>query len=168
MRFVYLGPGVCLQLPPDASSRLRPCCSARSSCHQGLQRTFTFKSLPGRLSPSGWPAGPARCAPCLSHDRGVSPIVSVSSPSRQCRVQYRPVNLSNFHDLPTHGLWHDTTLIGNRDGVRGQVVEDSGDISGNGRSQVARLYQALYPVQTRRAPREPPSAERRIRWCGGW
>jgi len=28
MRFVYLGPGVCLQLPPDASSRLRPCCSA--------------------------------------------------------------------------------------------------------------------------------------------
>ena len=70
MRFVYLGPGVCLQLPPDASSRLRPCCSARSSCHQGLQRTFTFKSLPGRLSPSGWPAGPARCAPCLSHDRG--------------------------------------------------------------------------------------------------
>ena len=39
-----------LQIPPRGG---HPCCSARSSCHQGLQGTFTLKSLPGRLSPSG-------------------------------------------------------------------------------------------------------------------
>ena len=39
-----------LQIPPHDG---HPCCSARSSCHQGLQGTCTLKSLPGRLSPSG-------------------------------------------------------------------------------------------------------------------
>ena len=38
-----------LQIPPHDG---HPCCSARSSCHQGLQGTCTLKSLPGRLSPS--------------------------------------------------------------------------------------------------------------------
>ena len=39
----------------------RSCCLARSSCHQGLQRTFTSKSLPGRLSPSSLDANFGVC-----------------------------------------------------------------------------------------------------------
>ena len=39
-----------LQIPPRDG---HPCCSARSSCHQGLQGTYTLKSLPGQLSPHG-------------------------------------------------------------------------------------------------------------------
>ena len=39
-----------LQTPPRGG---RPCCSARSSRHQGLQRTFTSKSLPGSVSLTG-------------------------------------------------------------------------------------------------------------------
>jgi hypothetical protein len=35
---------------------VRSCCSARSSRHLGLQRTFTSKSLPGSLSLPGYPA----------------------------------------------------------------------------------------------------------------
>jgi hypothetical protein len=73
MRFVYLGPELCLQLPSHKPLRRRiwckgahqgdvmtcgpaiecSCCSARSSCHQGLQRTFTSKSLPGSVSLTG-------------------------------------------------------------------------------------------------------------------
>jgi len=67
MHVVFLGPGLCLQLPPDGPSRFRPCCWARISRHQSLQRTFTFQSLPGRLSPPGSPAPPGRCVSCLSH-----------------------------------------------------------------------------------------------------
>ena len=50
-----------LQIPPHDG---HPCCSARSSCHQGLQGTCTLTSLPGRLSPSGCSArqGAARHA----------------------------------------------------------------------------------------------------------
>jgi hypothetical protein len=39
-----------LQTPPRGG---HPCCSARSSCHQGLQGTCTPKSLPGLLSLPG-------------------------------------------------------------------------------------------------------------------
>ena len=39
-----------LQTPPRGG---RPCCSAWSSRHQGLQRTFTSKSLPGSVSLAG-------------------------------------------------------------------------------------------------------------------
>ncbi len=53
-----------LQIPPRGG---HPCCSARSSCHQGLQGTFTLTSLPGRLSPSGCQRQSRRCAPCLAH-----------------------------------------------------------------------------------------------------
>ena len=65
--FVFLGPGLCLQLPLHLASRRRSCCSARSSCHQGLQRTFTSKSLPNRFSPPWLPAPVRRCAPCPAH-----------------------------------------------------------------------------------------------------
>jgi len=67
--FVFLGPGLCLQLPLHLASRRRSCCSARSSCHQGLQRTFTSKSLPNRFSPPWLPAPVRRCAPCPAHSR---------------------------------------------------------------------------------------------------
>ena len=53
MRFVFLGPGICLRLPPHLASRRRGCRSARSTLHRGLQGTFTPKSLPVRLSPCG-------------------------------------------------------------------------------------------------------------------
>ncbi len=39
-----------LQTPPRGGC---PCCSAWSSRHQGLQRTFTSKSLPGSVSLTG-------------------------------------------------------------------------------------------------------------------
>ena len=39
-----------LQTPPHGGC---PCCSAWSSRHQGLQRTFTSKSLPGSVSLAG-------------------------------------------------------------------------------------------------------------------
>ena len=39
-----------LQTPPHGD---RPCCPAWSSRHQGLQRTFTSKSLPGSVSLAG-------------------------------------------------------------------------------------------------------------------
>ena len=54
MRFVFLGPGLCLQLPSHLASRRRGCCSARGSRHQGPQRTRTSWSLPVRLSPRGY------------------------------------------------------------------------------------------------------------------
>ena len=75
MRFVYLGPELCIQLPPHLPSRhrarraskrveddgatcspvaVRTCCSARSSRHLDLQRTFTSKSLPSPLSLAGY------------------------------------------------------------------------------------------------------------------
>jgi hypothetical protein len=41
MRFVSLGPGIRLRLPPPASSRTPACRSARGSPHQGPPRTFT-------------------------------------------------------------------------------------------------------------------------------
>lgn len=50
IRFVLLGPRVCLHLPSDHISRYRPWCSARSSCHQGLQRDLHPPShFPGRF-----------------------------------------------------------------------------------------------------------------------
>jgi len=44
MRFLFVRPELCVQLPSDPASRRRPCCSASGSCDQGPQRTFTSKS----------------------------------------------------------------------------------------------------------------------------
>lgn len=44
MRFLFVRPELCVQLPSDPASRRRPCCSASGSCHQGPQRTCTSKS----------------------------------------------------------------------------------------------------------------------------
>jgi hypothetical protein len=44
MRFLFVRPALCLQLPSDPASRRRPCCSASGSHHQGPQRTSTSKS----------------------------------------------------------------------------------------------------------------------------
>ena len=44
MRFVFLGPELCLQLPSHDASRHRSCCSARGSRHKSPQRTCTSKS----------------------------------------------------------------------------------------------------------------------------
>jgi hypothetical protein len=54
----------CSFLPTSPHGRCS-CCSARGSCHQGPQRTFTSKSLPGSLSlpvpgPRPRPPRPAR------------------------------------------------------------------------------------------------------------
>ena len=69
MRFVFLRPELCLQLPPHPPSRRRGCCSARGSCYQGPQRTCTSSSSTGRLSPPGYQRPSRRCAPCLAHQR---------------------------------------------------------------------------------------------------
>lgn len=53
MRFLFVRPELCLQLPSHPASRRRGCCSARGSCHRDPQRTFTSKSLPGSLSLGG-------------------------------------------------------------------------------------------------------------------
>lgn len=62
-----------LPTPPRGGSS---CCSARGSRHQGPQRTFTSKSLPGSLSLTGYPASGLvevrqswRFAPCLAHTK---------------------------------------------------------------------------------------------------
>jgi hypothetical protein len=46
MRWLFVRPALCLQLPSDPASRRRPCCSASGSHHQGPQRTCTSKSWP--------------------------------------------------------------------------------------------------------------------------
>ena len=40
MRFVFLGPELCVQLPPRGSSRSYDCCSARGSRHSGPPGDF--------------------------------------------------------------------------------------------------------------------------------
>ena len=40
MRFVFLGPELCVQLPPRSSSRSYDCCSARGSRHSGPPGDF--------------------------------------------------------------------------------------------------------------------------------
>lgn len=44
MRFVFLGPELCLPLPSHAASQRRGCGSARGTRDQGSQRTYTSKS----------------------------------------------------------------------------------------------------------------------------
>src|SRR5688572_5834931 len=56
MRFVFLGPGLCLQLPSDPASRRTPLLLASGSRHQGPQGTSTPKSLPDSVSLLGYPA----------------------------------------------------------------------------------------------------------------
>jgi hypothetical protein len=57
MRFVFLGPELCLQLPSRVSSRSYGCCSARGSRHSGppedshLQVTSRFTFAPRFLRP---------------------------------------------------------------------------------------------------------------------
>jgi len=41
--------------------------SAKGSCHQGPQRTFTSKSIPASLSLRGYQRQSWRFAPCLAH-----------------------------------------------------------------------------------------------------
>ena len=50
MRFVFLGPELCLQLPPRDPSRDQ----LEVPSHRGPQGTRTPKSLPARLSPHGY------------------------------------------------------------------------------------------------------------------
>ena len=72
MRFVFLGPGLCLQLPSDPASRRRPCCSAKSSGHHGLWRDSHPPShFPARFPlPVPSTGSFSRCfAPCLAHQR---------------------------------------------------------------------------------------------------
>jgi hypothetical protein len=68
MRFLFVRPALCLQLPSDPASRRRPCCSASGSHHQGPQRTLTSKSPrpPPQRSRQrqSW-----RHAPCLAHKK---------------------------------------------------------------------------------------------------
>ena len=64
MRFLFVRPALCLQLPSDPVLRRRPCCSASGSHHQGPQRTFTSKSSAG-YHPGL--SALARPAPCLAH-----------------------------------------------------------------------------------------------------
>lgn len=54
IRFVCLGPELCLWLLSHSASLRRSCHSARGSCHRGPQRTFTSKSLPVSLSLHGY------------------------------------------------------------------------------------------------------------------
>ena len=75
IRFVCLGPELCLWLLSHPALLRRSCHSARGSCHQGPQRTFTSKSLPvfafaPRLScaSQNW-----RFAPCLAHKKQKPP-----------------------------------------------------------------------------------------------
>jgi hypothetical protein len=66
MRFLFVRPALCLQLPSDPASRRRPCCSASGSHHQGPQRTCTSKSS------AGYHPGLsvlAHRAPCLAHNQ---------------------------------------------------------------------------------------------------
>ena len=84
MRFLFVRPELCVQLPSDPASRQRPCCSASGSCHQGPQRTFTSKSAgppPQRIRQRQL----RRYAPCLAHmkkpPRGGSDIHRVPPPT---------------------------------------------------------------------------------------
>ena len=69
MRFVSLGPELCLQLPSHLASRRRRCRSARGSCHRAPR---------GLSPPSHFPVGfrlPVACAsqrsaPCPAHEWG--------------------------------------------------------------------------------------------------
>ena len=70
----------------------------------------------------------------------------------------------------TVALWHDTYPHWQPGwGAQSKSLKDNGDISRNGRSQVATAVPGFVSgADETPAPREPPSAERRIRWCGGW
>gem|GEM_PF-6499686 len=72
IRFVLLGPRVCLHLPSDDISQYRPWCSAGSSGHHGLQRDLHPPShIPVRFRLPVNSAGYWRCAPCPAHtDKG--------------------------------------------------------------------------------------------------
>ena len=62
MRFLFVRPALCLQLPSDPALRRRPCCSASGSHHQGPQRTFTSKSSVGYHPDQTAPCGATRHA----------------------------------------------------------------------------------------------------------
>lgn len=75
MRFLFVRPALCLQLPSDPASRQRPCCSANGSHHQGPQRTLTSKSS------AGYHPGQtvfAHHAPCLAHKQNGRPEAPAS------------------------------------------------------------------------------------------
>ena len=61
-----------LQTPPRGE---RPCCSAKSSGHYGLQGTYTPKPLPGSVSlpvETNTAYQPCRFAPCLAHTKNTA------------------------------------------------------------------------------------------------
>lgn len=66
MRFLFVRPTLCLQLPSDPASRRRPCCSPSGSHHQGPQRTPTSKS-PRSPPQRSRQRQSRRYAPCLAH-----------------------------------------------------------------------------------------------------
>jgi len=70
------------ELLPHPASRRRSCSSARGSCHQGPQRTFTSKSLPARLSPRGSLRDRSRFAPCPAHGEGSARLGRVEEGDR--------------------------------------------------------------------------------------
>lgn len=111
MRFVSLRPELCLRLPSHPASRRRSCRSARGTHHQGPQRTFTSKSLPGSLSlasyrVSGSPgtschawhtSATAGCAGC-SHSRQES---SAYGQSRRTSGPQSPLSRPGVGKLPS-------------------------------------------------------------------
>lgn len=85
MRFLFVRPALCLQLPSDPASRRRPCCSASGSHHQGPQRTSTSKS------PTGYQPGQtvlAHHAPCSAHHE------KSARPSGRAQRGHRPFSRS--------------------------------------------------------------------------
>ena len=74
IQFVFLGPEICLQLPPHPASRRRSCCSARGSRSPGspedlhLQVTSRLAFATGSLlTGSACYRRACRYAPCPAH-----------------------------------------------------------------------------------------------------
>ena len=85
LRFVPLGPELCLRLPSHDTSLRRSCRSARGSCHRGPQRTCTSTSFPDSLSLSVAQRQPRRFAPCLAHHKKRADAISHVGPWYYCR-----------------------------------------------------------------------------------
>ena len=72
MRWLFVEPALCLQLPSDPASRRRPCCSANGSHHQGPHRTLTSKSSTGHHSGQIAPVTALRAMPGAPKKGGTS------------------------------------------------------------------------------------------------
>jgi hypothetical protein len=89
MRFVCLGPELCLRLPSHDTSRCRSCRSARGSGHHGPQRTSTSTALPASLSLAVAQRHPRRFAPCLAH-KAKGPVPRGGPGLLDCVCDLRP------------------------------------------------------------------------------